>query len=142
MALAIVILPFSGVFRKAEGLGERLQVRPDEGGNSYEIFYLKGATRDEAKKLADYLRPLGYFDGNNGATVQIEKRDSDCVVSFVLQDGAWMDPEILKSFRELRSSLSREVFDSEPVVIQLCERKVVVRAGRYLDLTVRKIIRE
>jgi tRNA U34 5-methylaminomethyl-2-thiouridine-forming methyltransferase MnmC len=90
----------------------------------HEVYY-KGDGVDEAnaKKLADYLKEQGYFTDNHQATVQIVKTKDSFNLNFVY-DKAQVNAEREAKFLIFGGAISRDVFNSAPVNIHLCDDKL------------------
>jgi hypothetical protein len=100
----------------------RVRFGPDE-----EVIYADGATEAEAQKLGKLLQDERYFNGVGGKTVRITRDGNRAVVDFVVQENAWLDLEIVKSFEQLKPRLSQEIFDGRPVQIRLIDESMEVR---------------
>lgn len=93
--------------------------------NSKQNVYYKGDGLDEAaaKKLADYLAEIKYFDGDKELSVQItkEKETKDTVnINFVV-DEAKVTPEIETTFLLLGGFISNKVYKDGPVNINFID---------------------
>ncbi|TWT91257.1 hypothetical protein Pla52n_66690 [Stieleria varia] len=72
------------------------------------IRYLSPATEAQADLLADAFKKVGFFDGNNPKDVFLEiGSDSETqIISAVVQEGVWNDPEMVASFDALFAGLA------------------------------------
>jgi hypothetical protein len=93
-------------------------------GQGQEVFYAKGATKDEARKLGQFLQRIKYFSGQRPASVQVARDGERYIVSFVLQPGAWAQPDVLASAAQLRVAIAAEVFEGKPVEVRLCDEEL------------------
>ena len=89
-----------------------------EFGND-EIYYSGDASEEDARELARVLKEMEYF-GSGGVTVRLESSSAQYVVSFVLVNDAWDDPEAVDGFRQIGRTLAESGFPS-PLTIQLCD---------------------
>jgi hypothetical protein len=140
-ALAVTVLSGLGViqFPEKEGLGKRLVIGPD-GPNAEEVYYTRSVSKAEAEAVGRFLRKTGYFDGHSPKTVQLIRQDGIYVLSLVVADFAWMEPNLIEEFRKLGQGMSREVFDGGPVEVRLCEQMTDFRGWEY-QLKVHKVLR-
>ena len=70
-----------------------------------EIYLEGGATEQDARKLDSALREAGFF-GDQPASVYLKKEQSGWLVTVVLVDGAWDEPDTVAFFRELADELT------------------------------------
>lgn len=116
-------------------IGYRSCMRPDLGEKlsfgKGEVYYKDGATRDEAKRLGNYLKVIGYFSGSGGATVLLAKKDDHYVVSFVVKSGVEKDEDAVASMRQIGGMISGEVFGGAVVEVRLVDGNV--RLKRTLE---------
>jgi hypothetical protein len=117
-----------------EGLGQRVQfgTRGQE-----EVYYTRGATEDEARRLGAFLLKAGVFDDGPAKTVEVARADGRHVVAFVRGERAWEDPAVVATFRALIPELSARVFGGAPVEVHLCHRVPKMERGKPF-LTVMK----
>jgi hypothetical protein len=118
-----------------EGLGQLIVVNQLSADKREELFHVN-VSEAEARRLIDFLIEEGIFqprearplvserEAGHGKTVQLSREGDVYVVSFVVVDVGWDDPEFLEELRELRGRLSRDVFGGQPVEVRLCERVV------------------
>jgi hypothetical protein len=90
--------------------------------NKGELYYTAAVTRDEAQKLGDFLVGDGYFDGNE-TTVQLNKAGGVYEVRLVVKPGSDLDPHLFE-FTLFARKISKDVFDSAPVDIHLCDQEL------------------
>lgn len=88
--------------------------------NKGEVYYKDGGTKEDAEKLGQYLVELKFFDGVE-KSVQLIKRDGRDVVRFVIQDEYLDQPETETSFQAIAFLLSEDVFDGDPVDVDLTD---------------------
>ena len=77
-------------------------------GSKDEVFYSGSATKDDAQTLGNALKTTGYF-ADKGVAVLLEKGNNGTVVSFVVKDGIWDQPEMVSSFEEMGREVARSV---------------------------------
>jgi hypothetical protein len=113
-----LILLCSFTFDAARGKGWWRRV---EFGRGHEVYYVRGATEAEARALGQFLQGAGYFDSRRAVTVQLAREGEAFVVSFVVRENAWNNPQVITWAGDFASKLSEEVFGGKPVKIQLCD---------------------
>jgi hypothetical protein len=121
---AIFLLLFGGAiaaFYFANDLRDKVNVSAHE-----EIYYAKGATRDDAVRLGDQLKTLGFFDGGTRDKSVVLRRtpDGGTSVSFVVSD--FDSPAIVTAFGEVARQLAAGGFP-KPVTVLLCDEKLNVK---------------
>lgn len=95
-----------------------------QSGND-ELFYTGDATVDDAKRLAEALKEVGYF-GGDGVSVDLSESEGHQTVTFVVQDGAWNDNELIEAFQQIGLILLEHGF-ADPITIQLSDELVEVQ---------------
>jgi len=86
-------------------------------GTKDEVYYTGAATQADATTLGNELKEDGYFT-DRGVTVSVDKEVSGPIVSFVIHEGAWDQPDTVATFDEI----GREVAPSLggfPIKVQL-----------------------
>lgn len=83
------------------------------------VYYDGDATLADAKKLQQFLIEMDYF-GNQGCDVRIRREAGKCIISFVLEDEALQDDEMLDAFQAMADLLADEGFGS-PTFVELCD---------------------
>jgi hypothetical protein len=101
--------------------------RPDYGtridfGDQTELYYGKGVTESEARRVEHVLREQGVFAGPGAKTVQVRKESGRFVVAFVMRDDAWNDPAVVQYFAALGDAISRGPLGGRPVTVELCDQ--------------------
>ena len=70
------------------------------------VRYSGKSTEDEAKRVADVLREVGYFNNSMTKDVLLKKEDATgTTVSFVVGDN-WNTPEILEAFKQIGRAIA------------------------------------
>ena len=98
VAALVAILVFIG--RNAQ-LGSAYKVSDKET-----VRYAGNATEDEAKRVADVLREIGFFDGSKVKDVIVRKEDNQTPSVSIVVGGTWDTPDILAGFKELGGMLA------------------------------------
>lgn len=83
-----------------------------------EIFYTGDATAEDAARLANALKEVGYF-GGEGVSVVLSESDDRQTITFVVQDGAWNDNELIEAFQQVGREILEHDF-AEPLTVELC----------------------
>lgn len=86
-------------------------------GDKDEVFYSGGATKTDAKTLGKALQTAGYFS-NKGISVLFSKSGGGTVVSFVVKDGIWNQPEMISGFEEVGRQIAPEI-GGFPITLRL-----------------------
>ena len=69
-------------------------------GSKDEVYYSGSATKQDARSLGEALKSTGYFR-DRGVTVLLSKNEKDTVISFVVKDGVWNQPDMVAAFEEI-----------------------------------------
>ncbi len=111
----ILVVLAAGLFAAGCGpdLGKTYKVSDKES-----VRYAGKATEDEAKRVADVLREVGYFDNSGTKDVILRKEEGKiAVLAFVVGDG-WDKPEIIQAFTLMGGEVSNKL-STKPMTIQL-----------------------
>jgi hypothetical protein len=84
-----------------------------------EVYYSKGATEADARKIGEALQEIGYF-GSKGAAVRVETPEGKYEISFVVIDGTWDDPEMVSTFGIVGKHLALNVLHA-PFTLHLSD---------------------
>jgi hypothetical protein len=109
------------------GLGQRLAVTATE-----EVYY-KDVKEDDARLLGRTLKELGYFNGGTRKTVQLSRKDNRYVIAFVIQEGAWTDPDAVEELRLLGLQVAARIYDGQPVEVRLCDQHMSVKKSLLVN---------
>jgi hypothetical protein len=96
-------------------------------GKGEVIWFHTGARKWQAELLGQVLQEQGLFDGVGAKTVELFKSGDTYVVTFILADIEWDDPDVIAIFRRLHRVLAQRVFPGQPVEIRLCDRQHIPR---------------
>jgi hypothetical protein len=77
-------------------------------GTKDEVYYSGSATQSEAQALGNALKADGYFT-DKGVTVALDKGTNGTVLSFVVKEGAWDQPDMVSSFDEIGREVAASV---------------------------------
>ncbi len=94
-----------------------------EGGD--EVLYSREIRPDEARRLGEHLRSIGWFQGRRGRA-RLERAGGGWVVSFPLEEGAWNDPEVRGAYARVQSTLV-EAFPGDAPRVHLCDASFETR---------------
>lgn len=81
------------------------------------VIYEQGAAEEDARRVGDAME--GTLSGSQGGMELRLRRDPGLVVSFVLVEESWQDPDTVAVFEELREDLSRVL--AEPVTFEFTD---------------------
>ncbi len=101
-------------------------------GAKDQVIYLHRATKEDAAALGQALQSIGYFK-DKGAGVSLDKTRGGTVVSFVLSEGAWSEPNVISVYGDMARLIAPAV-GGFPIKVQLVDQKLVIQK----DLTVGK----
>lgn len=89
------------------------------------VYILQPVTEKEARKLGKYLLDIKYFDFSKDKAVQILKEGKVYKINFVVDvDYLQTHPELRQGFQDLTPEISKKVFNSKQVVIQLVDTQL------------------
>jgi hypothetical protein len=91
-------------------------------GTKDAVYYYGGATKEEAQRLGDKLKSMGYF-GDRGVTVVLSKNRGNTVVSFAVKDGTWDEPNMVSAFEGIGSQIAPSV-GGFPIQVRLTNTKL------------------
>lgn len=124
VVFAAVLIPFS-----AHAFGRKIIV-----GSKDEVFYSGAATRVDATRLGQALKEAGYLK-DRGVSVGLSKDKGGTAVSFVVQEGAWNQPQIISGFEEVGREIAPSI-GGFPIRVRLIdsafETRKEVGVGRVL----------
>ncbi len=89
--------------------------------NQSELYYTSSVTEAEAKKLGDYLLKEKFFEGD-AKSVQLTKEKDVYEFRAVIKKEYINNAEYEKIFKEFDDLVSKDVFDSKPVEMHLCDQ--------------------
>ena len=70
-------------------------------GNGQEVFYVRGATRDDAQRVGEALIASGYFEGTKGRDVIIAGPAGAREIGFLFADQAWNSELVVLHLRSV-----------------------------------------
>ena len=111
VAIAMVVLLLAQL-----GRGRKVMITDKE-----EVYYTSGASKEDALKLGQALKDVGYFDTQTAKSVQVAKNGQTVVVKFVVNSGAWGNEETVLAFGVMRTHLGEKIFAGQPVEVRLCD---------------------
>ena len=94
-------------------------------GAKDEIYYSGTATKEEATTLGQTLKGIGFL-ADRGASIFISKGKDGTVVSFVVKEGTWNDPQSISSFEEIGRQIAPSV-GGFPIKVRLINPEKVVK---------------
>jgi hypothetical protein len=98
--------------------GRRLAV------NDKEEIYYKDVREDDARRLSQVLKEMGFFNGSTYKTVQLSRKDNRYVLAFVVLDGTWNNPDAVEELRLVSMQIAARIFDGQPLEIRLCDQRM------------------
>lgn len=86
-----------------------------------DIFYLGQATEEQALAVGKTLTKEGLLTGKNRASIQLEIKDDQITLRYVMKDGLWENPEMVETFANLSYEVSQQVFEGKPIQVELAD---------------------
>ena len=115
IGLLMAVLIFIG---RRDMMGARYEVSPKEA-----INYSAAATEDDARKLAEALREIGFFDGSREVDVLLRKEDNATILSFVVNKTT---PEVISAFQEIGAAAADRAL-GRPLTVRLIDENLNTR---------------
>ena len=107
------------VFCACTNNGKKVNIEGTKG----EVYYLNGATQNEAQKLGNFLKQDGYFGNVKRESVQVDKKNDKYLVTFVYdKDYYQKTPGLEDFFKNYTLRMSQEIFDGKKVDIALADK--------------------
>jgi len=94
-------------------------------GTKDDVYYSQDITEKEAKALADALKSGGFFQ-DRGADVFVSKDKEGPILSFVVKEGIWDNPEKVSVFEQIARSVAPCV-GGTPIKLHLQNQYQVVK---------------
>ena len=88
------------------------------------VYYAGDVTVDDARRVAEALREIGYFNDSKVKDVLLRRDDAEAMVSFVVGEG-WNTPEILDAFKQIGEMLAAKL-DSKRLRLRLVDSELKV----------------
>ncbi len=95
-------------------------------GSKDEIFYSGTATKEEALRLGNRLKEMGYLT-DRGVSLFLSKDAGGKTLSFVVKEGLWNQPDVLSNFEEVGRQAARSI-GGLPVKVRLINSSREVKA--------------
>jgi hypothetical protein len=90
-------------------------------GTKDEVFYSGSATQANAQAVGNALKADGYFS-DKGVTVMVDKGAAGTVVSFVVKEGIWSQPDMVASFDEIGREVAPQL-GGFPIQVRLLNKE-------------------
>jgi len=94
-------------------------------GTKDEVYYTGSATQADANTLGNQLKSIGYFS-DSGATVKLDKGANGAVVSFVVKEGIWNNPQDVAGFDEIGRGVASSI-GGFPLQVRLMDKNYDVK---------------
>lgn len=115
---AVVVSAALGGATGCKGHGKKLTFEKGE------VYYKEPVTKEQARRVGDYLLEIGYFDDEKAKTVQLRKSSGKIQLRFVLSDPSSAGEDMQQRFKMLGGLLSHNKLDGAPVEVHLCDRRL------------------
>ena len=89
-------------------------------GHGQEVFYSRGATRDDAEHFGEALEKEGYFDGTSPAAVWIAGKAGAREISFIGGEGAWEDESYVEAVRAMAERIAPAI-GGKPLTVRMLD---------------------
>lgn len=83
------------------------------------VEYSGSATKEDAQTLGEKLKQIGYLS-DRGVTVILSKDKGETVVSFVVREGAWNQPEMISGFEDIGRQIAPSI-GGFPIKVRLTD---------------------
>ena len=128
LAVAVTLaLTFAIIRSKRSGDVPRVVV-----GTKDVVYYTRRATRQDAQALGRALQSAGYLK-DRGTGVILAKGSAGAAISFVLNDGAWDQPDAISNYGEIGRQIAPSV-GGFPLRISLVDEKLAVRKSLVVGM--------
>ncbi|MGE3804419.1 MAG: hypothetical protein AB7K24_07085 [Gemmataceae bacterium] len=127
--IVVILLATGGKLTWGEGLGRELRY-----GVNYRLFYASSVTKEEAKKLADYLKRTPLLEAPN---THVTRSGETYVVSFFVYEDDAKDADVLETLETARREMQAKVFPGSKVEFHLCDP--IIGDGRHSFVVYRKL---
>jgi|GEM_PF-976817 len=125
LAVGVTLLIWFG---RKQMLGTELKITDHESVN-----YSGSVTEEEARRLGTMLQEAGYFNGQSESDVLYFRSDRDGTrVSFVVQSGAWDQPETVSAFEAVGRTIAKSV-GGAPFELRLLDAKLNTRKTLQIE---------
>jgi hypothetical protein len=113
-----LLLIASALIAGCKNYGDRLKVN-----DKNEIYYKDGASKDDARKLADYFLKNGVFDSKTPQSVQLTKSTDTFNIKLVVDKKKAQEKlmNMESNFAALGMLISMQVFNGKPVRIMFAD---------------------
>lgn len=101
-------------------------------GHGQEVYYSRGATREDAMRLGEALKDAGFFDDTAPATVLIAGEPGGREVSFVVAEGGWDDETIVESCRKLAEYVAPAI-GGTPLTVRMLDDRMYERKRLQIE---------
>jgi hypothetical protein len=113
VSISLLVMIFAGVFLLDTREDFLFDAREDdhrvEFANRQTVVYSGLATESDARTLGTSLQEAGFFgEKKNAKTVLLSRNQSQVVVAFVVQEGAWDKPDVQAAFKTLAGKAARD----------------------------------
>lgn len=117
----IVRVVFCSLFMLFAAQSASAQTLPKVSQKMFDLYYTENVTRQEAKKLLDYLIAENFTDGSREVAAQLDKSGKTYEFKFNVKKGIDTDPDFIKLAKTLSTEISSDVFNKAPVDIHLMD---------------------
>jgi hypothetical protein len=92
-------------------------------GQGQEVFYSRGATRNDAQRFGEALRDAGYFDGTAPSGVLIAGKAGGREISFIVGEGVWDDESWMNYVREVAEYVAPAI-GGRPLTVRILDENL------------------
>ena len=92
-------------------------------GQGQEVFYSRGATRNDAQRFGEALKDAGYFDGTAPSGVLIAGKAGSREISFIVGEGVWDDESWMNYVREVAEYVAPAI-GGRPLTVRILDENL------------------
>jgi hypothetical protein len=117
-ALLLLVLSIT-LFSNCSSHGDKVEIN-----SKSEVYIKNGGTREDAKRLGDFLLQNSYFDSTTEKAVQLSKSKDTFVVKFIIDEEKFKNtPQADIGFQFMHMLLRDSVFAGQPTKVLLTNNK-------------------
>lgn len=86
-----------------------------------DLYYTDNVSKEEAKKMGDFLQANQFFPEDKKISVQLDKASDTFLFRMVVMDNFLNDSSYAESAKFTVGEISKNVFDTKPVIMHFCD---------------------
>jgi hypothetical protein len=123
LAFCALLVGAFAVWIFSSGVNPRVLIDTQQSvdfGHGQEVFYSRGATRNDAQDFGEALKREGYFDDITPTSVFIAGRPGAREISFLADEGAWDDEANVEWARDM-GELIAPAIGGKPLTVRMLD---------------------